>query len=126
MIELPNTIIVNDKRLFKISKNAVDVGRRAAALEWSRRNMPELFQMRFDNFVFEGGVYVDRKGNTFPIHEDIVEDCFSDDAGYKWLSDFQKRCVEHPDRKYHVQDKLLNRLQIMDLALRTPALGMAI
>ena len=125
-IEIPKFIEVYKPEIFGISKHAVSVGLRIYDLGWSRRSIPNWLQLRLEYYLEAGGVYRDHEGNIFPIHEDSVEKTFSDDPGYKWLSDFPKQCAGNPNWDYKAKTHLLERFRILDAALRTPPLGMAI
>jgi hypothetical protein len=120
------TIIeVKKTTIYEIPQNAEKVGIQLFELGWPRRKVINRLQLRLDFFLDAGGVYKDWTGDIFPIHEDILEQTFKNDPGYKWLSDFPKKCKLY-GLKQSPSELVQKRLQIIDVALKTPAIGLAI
>ena len=122
---IPDRIEALPLKAIAIPQNARQIGRGIYALQWPRRKIVDRFQLRLHYYLEAGKIYVDANGDVFPIHEDSIEQTFADDAGYKWLSDFPKRCealalTQSPSKLIQM------RLQLLDLGLRTPPLGLAI
>lgn len=125
LAKLPQVIEVKQPSIYEIPQNAERVGIQLYELGWPRRKITNRLQLRLDCFLDAGGVYKDWNGDLFPIHEDSLEQTFKNDPGYKWLSDFPKRCKLH-GLKQSPSELVQKRLQIIDAALQTPALGLAI
>ena len=111
--------------IYEIPQNAEQVGKAIYDLGWPRRKIVDRFQLRLEYYLDAGGVYRDHDGEIFSINKDSIEKTFGDDPGYKWLSEYPKRC-EKKDLKQAPSGLIQLRLQILDLALRTPPLGFAI
>ena len=118
-------IEVNKPSIYEIPRNAENVGIQLHDLGWPRRKIVDRLQLRLDYFLDAGGIYKDWNGDIFPIHEDSIERTFRNDPGYKWLSDFPKKCQLY-GLKQSPSALVQKRLQIIDLALKTPAFGLAI
>jgi hypothetical protein len=118
------TIKMNNLKAFAIKQNAEAVGLGIHDLGCSRREAVNVLQLRAEEYVAHGGNYLDAKGNPIEIHEDFIEDALGDDPGYKWFSAFPKACNQGLKRA--PSKKIQRRLQVLDLALRTPPLGLAV
>lgn len=119
--------VIEAKRLavFGIKGRAEAVGVALFDLGWPRRAIIDRLQLRFEFYLDAGGSYRDHNGDPVTVDENTLEACFGDDPGYKWFSDFPKQCSEKGLKKAPSK-KIQKRLQLLDLALRTPRLGEAI
>ncbi len=109
---------------FALRQNAQSVGLALAEQAWTRRNVVNLVQLRFEYFLDAGGLFHDYYGELFDVSENRLDDLFNDPS-YKWLSEFPRRCKAGPLLKSPSMI-VQQRLQILELGLRTPPLGFAI
>ena len=107
-----------------IRENARAVGVALAGLEIPRRQIPHLFQLRFDYWLDAGGEFRTYQGDIFAIHDDTMDRMFPDPS-CKWLSEFPRRCTAGPLLQTP-NTEIRKRLQLLELAMRTPPLGFAI
>ncbi|TLP43448.1 hypothetical protein FDK21_18020 [Cohaesibacter sp. CAU 1516] len=127
MAQLPTTfptegsgfIEMHDVRVYNNKRNAEAVGCLLYDLGLSRRSIIDELQSRLDYFVYAGGTIVDMMGKEIVIHEDYLEEVFGDDPGYKWLSDFPRKCKLHGLKQAPSKD-LQKRLQRLHVALKAP------
>lgn len=124
-IKIPKSIEVKRCEIFEIPKNAESVGIALYDLGWPRRKILDRFQLRLEYYLDAGGVFRDHNNDPFSVDDDVIEGRFGDDPGYRWLSEFPGRCKKH-GLKNASSLKVQRRLQILDLGLRTPPLGLSI
>jgi hypothetical protein len=105
--------IVRTRRLY------IEMGCCLALSGWSRRAIPNELQLGMACFSEIGGQYLDHEGNVLPVHEDILDEVLGDDPGYKWLSAWPRRALNGLVRQTP-HKRLLKRLTLFNLAMRTP------
>lgn len=107
-----------------IPENARTIGIALADKKWPRRSVVNRMELRFAYFLDAGHEYRDYDGNLFPVIEGVLENLFND-PGYKWMSEFPRRCQRGQLVKAPTEIVQL-RLQLIDLGLRTPPIGYAV
>lgn len=122
---IPEVIKVPKEGVFDIPQIAEAVGIALYELGWPRRKVLNRLQLRLEYYLDAGGVYLDENGEPIAVDENTIEERFGNDPGFKWLSEFPKQCKE-TGLTNSPSVKVQRRLQILDLALRTPPLGLAI
>ena len=122
--EIAKTLTALPLAAFEIPQNARAIGLLLGDLKWPRRSIVNRFELRFAYFLDAGHQYHDYDGNPFQVVEGALESLFND-PGYKWLSEFPRRC-----RKGELSKSppviIQRRLQLIELGLRTPPFGYAI
>lgn len=121
----PSIVIARAPIVIRDVRVATTIGETIFALGWPRRAIADRLQTRLDYFLDHGGRYLTRDMEPLAIHEDSIEETFGDDPLYTWLSSFPKRCHEKRLERMPAE-RLAPRLTMLDLALRTPRLGLAI
>lgn len=122
--EVPIHIRALPPRMILTRRLYVKMGCCLALSGWSRRAIPNELQLRMDCYLDAGGKYLDPKGKKLPIHEDSLDEVLGDDPGYKWLSDWPRRALSG-DVRQTPHKRLLERLTLINLALRTPLVNLA-
>jgi hypothetical protein len=107
-----------------IPQNARAIGLALGELGWPRRQIADRIQLRFEYWLDAGYEYRTHEGDIFPIEEDSLDRLF-DDPGYRWMSEFPARCRKGPLMKTPPL-VVQQRLQLLELGVRTPPYGMAI
>lgn len=110
--------------VLEIPQNARAIGLLLADLHWPRRSIVNRMQLRFEYFLDAGHQFKTFEGDVFDVGSERLDSLFND-PGYKWLSEFPARCRKGPLKKAPSL-KIQQRLQILELGLRTPPYGMAI
>ncbi|WP_299962279.1 hypothetical protein [uncultured Roseobacter sp.] len=100
------------------------IGKAMTMVGWSRRTFANNAQLRLDWGLDAGLIYRRHDFEIFAIEEDSVARTLSQSAGDSWLRTFPENCLRGLKRTPNA--KTLDRLTIIDLALRTPPLGLAI
>ncbi|MEM1156440.1 MAG: hypothetical protein AAGI44_20075 [Pseudomonadota bacterium] len=101
------------------------IGRALWILPWSRRQIANRLQTRMDYFAEAGGLYFTHEMVPIPVHENLIHDILPDDPAYEWFSSFPKRCVERGLVRTPSAE-IVERLIMLELALRTPPLDLAV
>lgn len=84
-----------------------------AELDISRREMPDWIA---DTIYAHRGEIVSADGKAFIVADTDIDDAFSNDGSFRWLSGFV-RFAEKPPRQAP-QTRVLDRLRLIDLAFR--------
>ena len=123
--KIPAHIEINDLKAYSNKNRAAKVGRLISELNLSRRSVIDELQHRLDCYKHAGGKVVEKSidktmsAKEEKIHEDYLEEVFGDDAGFKWLSDFPKKCKLY-GLKQKPSKAIQKRLQRLHLALLVP------
>ncbi|WP_299628355.1 hypothetical protein [uncultured Tateyamaria sp.] len=118
------TLIALPLSVLEIPENARAIGIAMGDLSWPRRKVVDRLQLRYEYFLDAGHQFRTYDGDVFDVGKDRLDGLFND-PGYKWLSEFPKRCRRGALGKAPARS-IQMRLQMIELGLRTPAYGYAI
>jgi hypothetical protein len=84
------------------------MGMACSGLTFSRRGFAD--ELANTLYLYEGDIYWPQ-GDIFSFHDTAIEDAFSNDLGFRWLSDFAR--VQTPPSRAP-QYRLVARLRLID------------
>lgn len=101
-----------------------ELGCQVADMPAPERSKPDRLDLRLDWYLKAGGLFFGADLKPIYVHADSIEDTMSDDPRRKWFSEWPNRAKAGLIRQAP-HEHLFKRLQLIDLALRTPPCGYA-
>ena len=123
--EVPAFLLTTPPAALLTVQRLVQIGLGLQMLGVGRRSVVHALQLRLEYYLDAGGLYRTHDFESFPIDESSVERTFPANPEFAWISSTIKRARQGTVREAP-GERLLDRLTILDLALRTPPLGEAI